>query len=151
MKKVLNQPMVTDILKNKMTQEQQKIYTQLSKDLRTKQKLGSFAQSFTELDPTMRGYLSQAAITELFKKNGYPFDRTQLGAIISALDSNASGEYNYKQLLELTLGADDTQKFFAGGAIGGMQTQTQQLSFVMPQQPLGAKSAILDGIGKKFI
>lgn len=100
--------------------------------------------------------MKAADIESIFVSLGYTFNRSQFGLIFSALDESQPQVYNYKQLLEIVLGHDDAQKFFAGAALGGGKfggaiAMGSQVKFVMPREPIGAKSNILADIGRKFI
>ena len=44
------------------------MYENLTSDLRKKQKLSTFGQGFIEKDPTLRGYLRQIDIEDIFRK-----------------------------------------------------------------------------------
>ena len=72
--------------------------------------------------------------------------------IFGALDKNTTGEENYKQLLELLMGAEEAQRLFAAAQMGLRPTgPSQTVQFVMPLQPSNPQSKIMGEIGWKII
>lgn len=101
--------------------------------------MSEFAQAFIEKDPTIKGYLKQVDIEDIFKQRlGISYSRAQFNIIFSALEPNSEGAFNYKQLMELAMGLEEAQKFFQGAAMGGgkfggaLALTGNQPKFVMP-------------------
>lgn len=132
-----------------LTREQQSLYTKIAEDLKAKRRTGDFAAAFVDKDPSLRGYLPGSDIQQVFRALGYAFNRTQFDTVLSALDQAQPEVYNYKQLLELVLGHEEALRFFAGEALGA--GTTKKVAFVLPTQPVGAKSSQLSEVGKRFI
>jgi Ca2+-binding EF-hand superfamily protein len=76
--------------------------------------LQPFTNSLLESDLNFKGYLPRPTIEAIFRKAGLrDLKDQQFNLIFGALDKNTSGEENYKQLLELLIGADEAQRVFA--------------------------------------
>jgi len=75
--------------------------------------------SLLDSDPTLRGYLPSATLIAIFRKNGVrDITDQQFTGLFTAIDKNSHGDSSYKQLLDLILGPEETQRLFAGAATG---------------------------------
>ena len=86
----------------------------MSGHLRRNNKVNQFTECVIERDINQRGYLSKQLIQDCCQKNGYRFDAKQVNTLLSALDTNTQGDYNYFLLFELLFGPEEAQKIRSG-------------------------------------
>lgn len=102
-----------------LTNEQKKVFSLLSNSLKANNALSGLQTSLLDSDPTLRGYLPSATLVAIFRKNGVrDVTDQQFTTVFTAIDKNSQGDSSYKQLLELLIGPEETQRLFAGAAMG---------------------------------
>jgi Ca2+-binding EF-hand superfamily protein len=91
----------------------------LGTSIKTNNAMTGLTTSLLDSDPTLRGYLPSATLMAIFRKNGVrDLNDQQFATVFTAIDKNSQGDSSFKQLLELILGAEETQRLFAGAAMG---------------------------------
>jgi len=91
----------------------------LGASIKTNNSMTGVTTSLLDSDPTLRGYLPSATLMAIFRKNGVrDINDQQFATLFTAIDKNSQGDASYKQLLDLILGPEETQRLFAGAAMG---------------------------------